>query len=538
MSEIKRIVADIESVFAESSYPPEFLAAYDQMECLANHSGRETFLVRRKSDGMQAVAKCYDRKAFPLKPDVSLLRELDTEGLPKYYEEFSNDRMLCVVREYIDGTPLNNYAKEKTLTKEEILSIAGQLCDILDYLHAHKPSIIHRDVKPENIIVREDGRIVLIDFDIARTVSPESETDSVIFGTRGYAPPEQYGFEQTDRRADIFAFGVLLRWMMTGSIRANPNIRIDPSIQQTIDRCTAFSPEDRFDDIRQVKDSLKTAGKSVVRISKRSLLYLLFIGALLLLGLGFCIGRFTELFKPAASEPQIVFTEPLIEQAVRLQLGADENTVLTPEDLSRVRRLYIYGKEAYADQDTYYKQDLAFHKRGTIYSLNDLDKLPNLEMFFMVFQGKVDISALRQKENLTYIELKHMKLEDIYPLSDLPMLRQAVLFDVGLSDVTVLETCRWMDTLDIGKNPIPSMKQVGSYPYVRSLSLRGITMETLDGIEEFTNLQGLTLAEAEIADLSAIAKLPKLEQVYVSDTLADEVSAVLSGTNVEIIIEN
>ena len=53
MSEIRKIIADIESVFADSSYPQDFLAAYDQMECLASHSGRETFLVRRKSDGLQ-----------------------------------------------------------------------------------------------------------------------------------------------------------------------------------------------------------------------------------------------------------------------------------------------------------------------------------------------------------------------------------------------------------------------------------------------------------------------------------------------------
>ena len=157
MSEIRKIVADIESVFAESSYPPDFLAAYDQMECLTNHSGRETFLVRRKTDGVQAIAKCYDRKAFPLKPDTSLLRELKGAGLPEYYEEFSNDRILCVVREYIEGTPLNIYAKEKTLKQPEILSIAGQLCDILEILHSHRPPVIHRDIKPENIIVRPNG---------------------------------------------------------------------------------------------------------------------------------------------------------------------------------------------------------------------------------------------------------------------------------------------------------------------------------------------------------------------------------------------
>ena len=534
MTEIRKIVADIELVLAESSYPPDFLAAYDQMECLAHHSGRETFLVRRKSDGMQAIAKCYDLKEFPIKPDTSLLHELKGEGFPEYYEEFSNERILCVVREYIEGTPLNICAKEKNLAQDEILSIAGQICGILEVMHSHRPPVIHRDIKPENIIVRPDGRAALIDFDIARTVSDDAEADSVIFGTRGYAPPEQYGFAQTDRRADIYALGVLLRWMMTGSIRANPNIRIDPAIQHTIDKCTAFSPEDRFADITQVKASLQSAGRSRVRASKRTLLCL-FIGSILLLGLGFAAGRFTGLLRAPQKEPPVTFTEPLIEKAVRLQLGLDESTALTAEDLSRVRRLYIYGTEVYADQETYYSQDKAFHKQGPVHSLNDLEKLPNLEMFCMVFQGSVDISALARMENLTYIELKHMQLENIYPLSELRMLRQAVLFDTGLSDVTALEACHWLDTLDIGFNPIASMEQIGSHPYVRSLGLRRMKMETLDGIEEFANLQGLTLARAEIADLTAIARLPKLEQVYVSSDMTASLTGVLAGTDIEII---
>ena len=71
MNELKRMVEDMQSVFAESQYPQDFLDAYDQMECLASHSGRETFLVRKKENGETAVAKCYDRAAFtfPLRPE-------------------------------------------------------------------------------------------------------------------------------------------------------------------------------------------------------------------------------------------------------------------------------------------------------------------------------------------------------------------------------------------------------------------------------------------------------------------------------------
>jgi len=534
MNEINKIVADIQTVFAQSTYPVDFLEAYDQMECLASHSGRETFLVRRKADGKEVIAKCFDRNIFPSVPEFDRLKSFDDPGLPKYYEEFRNGKTLCYVREYIEGTPLNKYFREKRPDLKEILDISDKLCAILEKLHSQNPPLIHRDVKPENIIVKPDGGIVLIDFDIARSIRDDTGTDTMIFGTKGYAPPEQYGFEQTGQRADIYSFGVLLRWMVTGSIQPNRNIRIDPGVQHVIDKCTAFSPDDRYADIKSVRMDLQSAGKKRRCISGRQMLVLAACALLFCIS-GFLLGRFTDIFKPGpAPVPTVVFSEPLIEKAVRLQLGLDENTALKPEDLRNVRTLYIYGTEAYADQEEFFLQDKAFHKQGTIHSLNDLTLLPELERFFMVYQGQVNISALSRLENLRYIELKHMRLEDIYPLGDLKMLRGAVLFDVGLRDVTPLEECHWLETLDVGKNPITSMQQIGTYPYLTSLSLRDLKMDSLDGIENYVSLKGLTLAQAEIKDFSAIRFLPQLETVYVADDLQQIIMPVIDGTDIKI----
>ena len=171
MKEIRHIVEDIQAVFAQSSYPVEFLAAYDQMECLSSHSGRETFLIQEKATGRPAVAKCYDRTLFPFQPDYSFLADLDHPGLPKFLGEYHNEQMLCIVREYIEGEPLSERAGENDMSQEEILSVTDQLCGILEALHSHNPPIIHRDIKPENVIIRPDGTAVLIDFDISRSFS-------------------------------------------------------------------------------------------------------------------------------------------------------------------------------------------------------------------------------------------------------------------------------------------------------------------------------------------------------------------------------
>ena len=81
MNELKRIAADIESAFDASGYPREFLAAFDQLECLASHAGRETFLVQPKGDGALAVATCYDRTVLPFRHKLVTVLHLVQEML-------------------------------------------------------------------------------------------------------------------------------------------------------------------------------------------------------------------------------------------------------------------------------------------------------------------------------------------------------------------------------------------------------------------------------------------------------------------------
>ncbi|MBQ7488793.1 MAG: serine/threonine protein kinase [Clostridia bacterium] len=259
MTELEKSTREIRSAFERIDLPEAFLSAYDQLECLASHRYSETFLVAEKRTGQLFIAKCYDKARMNPGKAVSLLQGLNHRALPGYTAQFENDRKHCIIREYVDGTPLNEYARDNEFTETDVTGICLQLADILIYLHEQNPPIIHRDIKPENIIVRQDGSIALIDFDIARHVKEDAESDTLFFGTKGYAPPEQYGFAQTDCRADIYSFGVLLRFLLTDSIRPNKKIRLYPPLQRIIDRCTAFSPDMRYSSMNAVKRALKEA---------------------------------------------------------------------------------------------------------------------------------------------------------------------------------------------------------------------------------------------------------------------------------------
>jgi len=259
MIDKKSAVREIENLFSKAGYPAAFLADYDQLECLASHHGRETFLVSRKGTQELCVAKCYDTTLFSEPNTENILRSLHHEGIPDYCGSYRNDSMFIIVRSYIEGAPLSDYARDRDLSQEEIVRLCVKLSDVLIYLHHQTPPVIHRDIKPENIIITEKEDVVLIDFDIARTFKAAEETDTVSFGTKGYAPPEQYGFTQTDSRSDIYSFGVLLRFLLTDSVRANNKIRLYRPLKNIIAKCTAFAPENRYSDMNQVKRALLCA---------------------------------------------------------------------------------------------------------------------------------------------------------------------------------------------------------------------------------------------------------------------------------------
>lgn len=530
MKEISSAVQDIQSAFEKNQYPNEFLAAYDQVECLANHYGRETFIVQKKDGDELYVAKCYDLTTFSFSSGIDLTKDFNHKGLPRYIEQFQNDKMLCVIREHIDGIPLNKLTSERPISFKEIIDICTKLSDIIIYLHEHQPPIVHRDIKPANIIVQPDGNVVLIDFDIARMVRDGADEDTVFWGTRGFAPPEQYGFSQTDGRADIYSFGTLLRFLLTGSIRENNNITINHGLQTIIDRCTAFSPKERFKDMRSVKKALQSV-KERPGITPRQIASGVII-ALAFFVIGFLIGRNTILF--SAPEHGVSFSESLFEAAVREQLGVSENVILTDENLSEVRRLYIYGTSVFKEPDQFYEQVIDDSVRGQLRTLDDIRLLPNLEELHIVNQGDIDISALSTAKNLYALEIKHTPISDCSSIATLKQLKHICLFDTDISDFTGLENCALLESLDVGLTPVRSMDQIGEYPWVESLTLMWLRMKSLDGLEKMTKLKAVSLQFSEIDDMSALLNLPELEVVYAGRDNIEQVEELLRDTNVSV----
>jgi len=234
---------------------PGFSEKYEAMEFL--HSGKQSdvFVVRRRSDGEYLLAKFCQKKADADNSEDIILTLLNHPAIPKTVERIVSDDTICLIREYVHGASLDRLSF--TLDEASILDISLQLCNILTYLHNLKPPVIHRDIKPHNIILGDDGNVHLIDFGISRKYSENALKDTEKIGTEGFMPPEQYGYRQTDCRADIYSMGILLCWLLTG--QRNPDelaAPINEDIINVIRKCAAFAPDNRYSTVDFVKKDL------------------------------------------------------------------------------------------------------------------------------------------------------------------------------------------------------------------------------------------------------------------------------------------
>lgn len=210
------------------------------------------------------------------KRESMLLSSLEHPSIPTIYDYFHDHvkGQFYLVMKYIDGGDLLtrlNQTRGGRLDEKSVAQWASQLADVLDYLHNLQPPIIYRDLKPANLMIDEKNeRIMLIDFGIARWVSPQEKGVTAI-GTMGYAPPELFG-GKAEPRSDIYSLGATMFHLLTGvdpqenpllifDFNKNPRpSQINPLISQEMERIVMRAveemPEKRFRNCREMHAAL------------------------------------------------------------------------------------------------------------------------------------------------------------------------------------------------------------------------------------------------------------------------------------------
>ena len=209
--------------------------------------------------------------------EVKLSASLNHPNIVHIYDIGKVDDVLYYAMEYVDGVPLTQYLppREPIHDWQFLYSVVAQLCDALD--HAHGQGILHRDVKPDNVLVAVDGVVKLFDFGLARVADEGFGEQSVLVGTPHYMAPEQLMGGRVDHRADIYALGVMIFQLVTGvlpfqdgnifaahAVEPVPDPRLlnpalPAAIVPVIERAMAKQPSQRYGTSRELAHDLYAA---------------------------------------------------------------------------------------------------------------------------------------------------------------------------------------------------------------------------------------------------------------------------------------
>ena len=214
---------------------------------LSNKNGCKVLRLRHKETGKDLVLRSFPEHLNA----YEILCSIRCENLPEIYDAIDLDDGQIVLEEYIDGVTIAQVMEGGRYRYHGAKKVLTCVCHALTALHDR--GLVHRDVKPENVMIRTDGRVVLIDFNASRSVSSAGK-DTVIMGTVGYAPPEQLGISQSDARTDIYATGVLLNVMLTGKHPAEQ--LASGRSGHIVQKCTAIHPDQRYQSAEKLAHAL------------------------------------------------------------------------------------------------------------------------------------------------------------------------------------------------------------------------------------------------------------------------------------------
>lgn len=221
---------------------------YQMVSVLKKNDTKEVLRLRNKHLGKDLV-----KKKFLGNGEVyRRLQQYEIPGVPMVYEAVSDGRQTVVLEEWINGISVGEILEQGLYREDGVRRVAKELCTSLSALHGLQ--IVHRDIKPEHVLITETGEVKLLDFDAARIHKLYGARDTVVLGTVGYAAPEQFGLSQTDCRADLYAMGVLMNVMLTGE---HPSVRLcHGALRPVVERCIQTNPDSRFSSAEELRKAL------------------------------------------------------------------------------------------------------------------------------------------------------------------------------------------------------------------------------------------------------------------------------------------
>ncbi len=245
---------------------------YEFIKVLSKNEYSEVYLCRHKNTNDLYTVKKLSTAASTdtrIRTEIEITSKLNHKNIQLYHETVQHENQTYLVFKYIEGMSLQKYIEiYGPVSQDNVIRWMRDICSALDYIHnGFAYPLIHRDIKPDNLIIDPDGNIYLIDFGISRFYNHRAKKDTMALGSIGFAAPEQYGSGQTDARSDIYGLGVSMYYALTGNSLSEPpyqvilphlsNKDISKKFSYLIVKCSQFDPDDRYDNAADLLEDLK-----------------------------------------------------------------------------------------------------------------------------------------------------------------------------------------------------------------------------------------------------------------------------------------
>jgi serine/threonine-protein kinase len=225
-------------------------------------------VAKRSDPAVRAKAReMFEREAL-------LLYKLEHPNIAKVIDYFVEEGRDYLVLEYVAGCSLRQYVQANGARDQvQTTKLASQICDILLYLHGQDPPIVHRDITPDNIVIKEDGEICLIDFGAANEFV--GTMTGTVVGKQCYIAPEQFRGKATPA-SDIYALGCTMYYLITGkdpeplstSHPKDDGADVSARFDRLIQLCTACNTAERIESAEKLKAELLTDSGDVIDLAK------------------------------------------------------------------------------------------------------------------------------------------------------------------------------------------------------------------------------------------------------------------------------
>jgi serine/threonine protein kinase len=555
---------------------------YEIVKPLSDNPNTYVYLCKNSADGeLYTVKKILSEPALQhqIEVECDIAAKISHPWLPHLVEVTEEDGFTVFVYSYIEGISLQKYLDiYGPATPEKVIHWFIQLCEALHYLHTKlERPVIHRDIKPDNLIIDNGGNIHLIDLDIARYSKHVSLKDTIQLGSVGFAAPEQYGSGQSDEKTDIYGLGVSMYFALTGHSLTEPPYQVLPphmvskdipkSLSEIIVKCTRTDPSDRYvhacDLLEEIK-SLQTKPTSKKRANRRTVPYICsVVVAICAVAIVYMItssrpyDNLALALQPSASNVQaivsaspepsdplssdvltsneyeatdnviteypddmaIVFTDAELERLIRSKLSINDDEQIAISDLATIQSLYIAGRLSVNTPDEFLEgvngqsQNDAANDTCLVVSVDDLCYCVNLTELYINSKQISDISPIANLTNLETITFQFGQIQDIGPIANLQNLKN----------------------LNLSVNPVQDYTPIASLTNLESLTLEEMVngIDSLDFVSGLTNLQDLLLWNSGITNIEPIRNLDRLSYLRLSANNIEDISPISGKPNLE-----